>query len=112
MSEIQLPKVYILCLGRFGVGDDADYTMAAIADDGERLGHHICSHPNWAMHDLHDHFNREAYIKKYGGHNSDGEDRYELVRVDGVENLPVNTFEAYRARYSQVLKEKDLDGPQ
>ena len=62
MSE--LPKVYVWC--NSGGGTDFQGWLA-MAEDGEVITNHVCSHESWARTDMHDR-KAEAYTKKFGGH--------------------------------------------
>jgi hypothetical protein len=83
----ELPKVYIYCAGvwRSPEGRITDYVMVAVSDDAELLGSHICSHPSFAMGDLHNqHGRHQAYIDKFGGWG-DGQYYRAVVVPDGEE---------------------------
>lgn len=68
-----LPKVYCWC--NSGVGTDWQ-VWVAMAEDGEVITEHVCSHESWARTDLHDR-KTDLYAAKYGGYG-DGE-FYNLV---------------------------------
>lgn len=86
MAEVpdqpELPKVYIYCSGTWKSpeGRITDYVMVAVSEDAELLGSHICSHPSFAMGDLHNQRGRhQAYIDRFGGWGN-GE-YYRVVQV-------------------------------
>lgn len=95
-----LPKVYIYCLGTTG-GHYDDYLMVAVAEDGTELGRHVCSHPSFAMGDLHNQRPRhDAYAAKFG-HWGDGE-FYKVIQLRVGESPPGEVMEAIRRRNEEV----------
>ena len=60
----ELPKVYVWC--NSGAGTDFQYWMA-MAEDGEVITAHVCSHESWARNDIHDR-KADQYTEKFGGH--------------------------------------------
>lgn len=112
MSEIpnlpELPKVYIYCAGtyRSPEGRIVDYQMVAVSDDASLLGVHICSHPSFAMGDLHNQrYRHEAYVEKYGewGNGS----RYRVVQVPFGEQPPAELMALIAAKNAQLDEEVD-----
>lgn len=90
----ELPKVYIYCTGvwRSPEGRITDYVMVAVAEDAELLGSHVCSHPSFAMGDLHNQRGRhEAYEAKFGGWD-DGQ-YYRVVQVPDGEEPPAELMQ-------------------
>jgi hypothetical protein len=85
----ELPKVYLYCsdVWKSPEGRITDYVMVAVAEDGEHLGSHLCSHPSFAMGDLHNQRARhEAYAAKFGEWG-DGT-AYRVVQVPFGEEPP------------------------
>ena len=58
-----MPKVY--CWANSGAGTDWQ-AWIAMAEDGQVIKQHICSHESWARTDLHDRF-PELWKEKFGG---------------------------------------------
>ncbi len=91
----ELPTAYLVPLDEW-LGPDrrtSDFLMAAVTDDGDILGTHVCSSPGWARNDLHDApFRHQMWIERFGGHG-DGQ-FYRLVELAQPEDLP----DAARAR--------------
>ncbi len=84
-----LPVVYLVPLdARIGpVGGSRDFLMAAVTEDGDILGTHVCSSPGWARNDLHDApFRHPMYVERFGGHG-DGT-FYRLVELEQPQDLP------------------------
>jgi hypothetical protein len=94
-----LPKVYIYVAGVLAGGED--FHMVAVAEDGEGLGSHVCSHPSFAPGDLHDRPRRHAaYVDKFGGWG-DGQ-FYDVVMVPRGESPPEPVMQAIRARNALI----------
>ncbi len=90
MSATALPKVYIsgTQLGDIGV------LGFAVAEDGEQLAEHLCSHRGYIRHDVHDR-RPETYDAKFGGHTP-GE-HYELVEIGSWADAPEEVRAANKA---------------
>lgn len=107
----ELPKVYIYCASvwRSPEGRITDYSMVAVAEDGEALGYHVCSHPSFAMGDLHNQRGRHAaYVEKFGGW---GPEYYQVVQVSFGEELPAELMELIRQKNAEEsMKDGDSNG--
>lgn len=110
MAEIpdqpELPKVYIYCAGTFRSpeGRITDYQMVAVSEDAVLLGVHLCSHPTFAMGDLHNQRHRhEAYAAKFGGYGN--KEFYEVVQVPFGEEPPAELMALIAEKNAQLDEE-------
>lgn len=110
MSEIpdlpELPKVYIYCAGTWKSpeGRITDYQMVAVSDDATLLGVHICSHPTFALGDLHNQRHRhQAYVEKFGGWGNS--EHYRVVQVPFGEEPPAELMALIAEKNAQLDEE-------
>ncbi len=87
----EAPAVYLVPTARWrnasGEYGGYDYQMIALAADGEVLGQHICSSPQWALHDLHNRAGMHGvYERKFGQWGDGGQ--YRIVQVEHWDMLP------------------------
>jgi hypothetical protein len=98
----ELPTVYIYCASTWKSpeGRITDYHMVAVSDDAELLGSHICTHPTFAMGDLHNQPGRHAaYAEKYGVWGDGG--RYRVVQIPLDEEPPAELMELIRRKNAE-----------
>ena len=86
-GDPNLPAIYLFSNSR-----DGDGIAYAMAEDGEMLGIHWCSHWKYMRHDLHDRSVRRAVCEE---HYPDG---YRLVVLGRQEVPPPEVMERNRAR--------------
>ena len=98
MSSLQ--SVYVWC--NKGKGTDFQEWMA-MAEDGEVITTHVCSHESWARTDMHDR-KAEEYTEKFGGHG-DGE-FYNLVWEVPPDDVYQRNQALGRAAKAEATKER------
>ena len=86
-EDLNLPAIYLFSHSR-----DGDGIAYAMAEDGEVLGSHWCSHWGYMRHDLHDRSDRRAVCEE---HYPDG---YRLVVLGREEVPPPEVLERNRAQ--------------
>jgi hypothetical protein len=100
MTLPELPKVYIYCTWKSPEGRNPAYVMVAVTEDAELLGSHICTHPTFAMGDLHNQPGRHAaYVEKYGVWGDGG--RYRVVQIPLGEEPPAELMELIRRKNAE-----------
>ena len=96
-----LPKIYAFVNG----GQSGWYDVVGLAEDGDHLASHICSHPGFGPHDLGvtSDWKHDIYQKKYPG-------GFEVVWVEGDPTQHPGAAEAIRLNEARAAAPTAKEG--